>query len=407
MPRDTVDLAVDFEQPVESFVLLGCGIEPEGVRGETNMRTPLTLGKIAGISIRVHSSWFLVVALVTWSLAGGYYPQEYPGWGTAAYWSVGVITAILFFASVLSHELGHSVVALREGVPVRSITLFIFGGVAQIGREPPTAGAEFRIAIAGPLTSLGLAGIFNLLKLAIASNPILAAPVTYLGRINLMLALFNLTPGFPLDGGRVLRAILWGLGRSFRKATRWASAIGQGVAFLFILFGMSQMFLGDFLNGLWIAFIGWFLNNAAESSYRQIALRDRLVGVAARDVMAQECPTVSGGLRLDRLVDGHILNTGRRCFFVIKNGELQGLITLHNVKRTPRDRWHAVTVRQVMTPVDAVFWARPDEDVWALLQRMDEADVNQVPVMDDGRLVGMITREHLLRYIRIRSQLGM
>ena len=188
-----------------------------------------------------------------------------------------MITAILFFASVLIHELGHSVVALRKGVPVRSITLFIFGGVAQIGGEPPTARAEFRIAIAGPLTSLGLAGIFGLLKLAGAFNPVLAAPVTYLGRINLMLALFNLIPGFPLDGGRMLRAVLWGLGGSLRQATRWASAIGQGVAFLFILFGVWQMFLGDFLNGLWIAFIGWFLNNAAESSYRQVVLRDRWV----------------------------------------------------------------------------------------------------------------------------------
>jgi Zn-dependent protease len=359
-----------------------------------------------GIPIRVHSSWFLVVALITWSLAGGYFPQEYPGWATATYWSVGVITAILFFASVLIHELGHSVVALREGVPVRSITLFIFGGVAQIGGEPPTARAEFRIAIAGPLTSLGLAGIFGLLGLAGAFSPVLAAPVTYLGRINLMLALFNLTPGFPLDGGRMLRAVLWGLGGSLRQATRWASAISQGVAFLFILFGVWQMFLGDFLNGLWIAFIGWFLNNAAESSYRQVVLRDRLVGVTARDVMAQECPTVSGDLRLDRLVDDHILNTGCRYFFVTQNGGLQGLITLHNVKKTPRDRWKEIAVRQVMTPVDALFWAGPDEDMWVLLHRMDKADVNQVPVMADGHLVGMITRERLLRHIRIRSELG-
>jgi Zn-dependent protease/CBS domain-containing protein len=310
---------------------------------------------------------------------------------------------------VLIHELGHSVVALRQGIPVRSITLFIFGGVAQIGREPPTARVEFRIAIAGPLTSLGLAGVFCLLRPVVAFNPILAAPVAYLGRINLMLALFNLIPGFPLDGGRVLRAVLWGLDGSFRQATRWASAIGQGVAFLFILFGMWQMFLGgfsNFLNGLWITFIGWFLNNAAESSYRQVLLRDRLVGVTAGDVMAQECPTVSGDLLLDRLVNDHILNTGRRYFFVIQDRELQDLVTLHNVKKTPRDRWNEVTVQQIMTSVDALFWARPDEDMWVLLQRMDEADVNQVPVMDNGRLMGMITREHLLRQVRIRSELG-
>jgi len=178
------------------------------------------------------------------------------------------------------------------------------------------------------------------------------------------------------------------------------------VAFLFILLGVRQMFLGGFLNGLWIAFSGWFLNNAAESSYRQVLLRDRLVGVIARDVMDQECPTVSRDLLLDRLVDDHILNTGRRYFFVTNDGELQGLIILHNVKRTPRERWNVVTVHEVMTPVDALFWARPDEDMWALLQRIDEADVNQVPVLDGRRPVVMISREHLLRQVRIRSELG-
>jgi Zn-dependent protease len=370
------------------------------------MRTSLTLGKIAGVPVKVHSSWFLAVALITWSLARGYFPNEYPGWSIAAYWSAGVIAAILFFASVLTHELSHSVVALRQGVPVRSVTLFIFGGVARIGGEPPTAGAELRIALAGPLASLGLAGLFSLLKPAVSFNPLLAAPVAYLGRINLMLALFNLIPGFPLDGGRVLRAVLWGLGGGLRAATRWASAIGQGVAFMFILFGVWQMFLGGLLDGLWIAFIGWFVNNAAESSYRQVVLRDRLAGVTARDVMDHECPTVSGDLLLERLVDDHILNTGRRCFFVSQDRILQGLITLHDVRKTPRQRWAAVTVRQVMTSVDALLWAPPDEDMWVLLQRMDEANVNQVPVMEEEYLVGVITREHLLRYIRTRSELG-
>ncbi len=370
------------------------------------MRASLTFGRIFDIPIGLHSSWFLIAALLTWSLAVGYFPREYPGWGIATYWLIGGITAVLFFASVLIHELGHSVVALREGVPVRGITLFVFGGVAQIGREPPTAGAEFRIAIAGPLTSLALAGLFTLLGTTASAVPVAAAPAVYLGRINFLLAVFNLIPGFPLDGGRVLRAILWQFRGSFREATRWATLIGQGIAFLFILFGVWQMFFGRFLDGLWIAFIGWFLNNAAESSRQQVVLQDLLAGITARDVMTRECPTVSGDVPLDRLVHDHILGSGRRCFFVTDDGGLRGLITLHNVKAVPRERWDEVTASEVMTPVTQVLWARPDEDVLALLQRMDEADVNQVPVVEDDHLLGMITRENLLRYIRVRSELG-
>ena len=371
------------------------------------MRGSLTLGKIFGIPIKLHSTWFLVAALVTWSLAGSYFPQQYPGWATMTYWIVGAVTAVLFFASVLLHELGHSVVALREKVPVRSITLFIFGGVAQIGSEPPTAGAEFRIAIAGPLVSLALAGLSGLLSLGVAGAASLAAPVAYLARINLMLALFNLIPGFPLDGGRVLRAVLWGLGGSLRTATRWASRAGRGVAYLFILLGVGQMLLGGFVNGLWIAFIGWFLNNAAESSYQQVVLKDMLTGIAVRDVMARQCVTVPTDLRLDRLVEDHILGEGQRCFFVTDNGHLEGLITLHNITALPRDRREKLTTREVMTPVDALLRARSDEDVLTLLQRMDEANVNQVPVMEDGHLLGMITRANLLHYMRLRSELGM
>lgn len=371
------------------------------------MRASLTFGKIFGIPIGVHSSWFLVAALITWSLAGGYFPQEYPTWGSATYWIVGAITAALFFASVLVHELGHSIVALREGVPVRGITLFIFGGVAQIGSEPPTAGAEFRIAIAGPVTSFALAGLFGLLGLTATINPVAAAPAVYLGRINLLLAGFNLIPGFPLDGGRVLRAALWQYAGNFRQATRWATTVGRGVAYLFILIGVGQMFLtGSFLNGLWIAFIGWFLNNAAEASNQQAMLRESLAGVTAQDVMTEQCPTVPGDLQLDRLVNEHILGTGQRCFFVSGHYGLEGLITLHNIKSTPRDRWDEVTANEVMTPTDTLQWVRPEDDAFSVLRRMDEADVNQLPVMENGYLLGMITRENLLHHIRMRSELG-
>ncbi len=194
--------------------------------------------------------------------------------------------------------------------------------------------------------------------------------------------------------------------RSFRQATRWATTVGQGVAFLFILYGVWQIFFGNSLNGLWIAFIGWFLNNAAEASRQQAMLQESFAGITARDVMTRQCPTVPRDLPLDRLVNEYILGTGQRCFFVTEDAGLQGLITLHDLKTVPRERWDEVTAGQVMTPVDTLHRARPDEDVLVLLQRMDAADVNQMPVIDDGHLLGMITREHLLRYIRLRSELG-
>ncbi|MFN2184055.1 MAG: site-2 protease family protein, partial [Anaerolineae bacterium] len=230
------------------------------------MRGSIGLGRIIGIPIRLHASWFLIALLITWSLAVGYFPQANPGWSSLTYWLVSASAALLFFASVLLHELGHSVLALREGVPVKSITLFIFGGVAEIGREPPTAGAEFRIAIAGPLTSLGLAAIFGGLGALLADYATVAAPLAYLGWINLLLAAFNMIPGFPLDGGRVLRAILWQLNGSLVTSTRWASRAGQAISFGFIGLGALQFFAGAFTNGLWLAFIGWYLNGAARAS---------------------------------------------------------------------------------------------------------------------------------------------
>lgn len=370
------------------------------------MGSSSTLFKAFGIPVRINLSWLLIVALVTWSLGAGYFPQEYPGLPAATYWILGAVTALLFFASVLVHELAHSLVARREGLPVNSITLFIFGGVSEIGDESPSAGAEFRISVVGPLTSLVLAALFGLLVPQLVSSRVLAAPAVYLGRINLMLAIFNLIPGFPLDGGRVLRSILWRLGNNLQSATRWAARIGQVVAMLFILAGAALIFTGNILNGLWIAFIGWFLNNAAQSSARQMALRGVLSGVQARDVMTQQCPTIPGGLHLDTLVNDHVLSSGNRCFFVASNGSLEGLITLHNIKQVPRERWDDLTVAEVMTPTAELQRVRPDEDVLSVMARMENADVNQVPVMDGGHLMGVITREHLLHYIRTRVELS-
>jgi len=369
------------------------------------MRPTFTFARILGIPIGAHSSWFIVFALVTWSLAANYFPAVQPDWSPALAWLLGLVTSLVFFASVLTHELGHAVIALREGVPVKRITLFIFGGIAQVDREPPSAGAELRIAIAGPITSLGLGALFGVVAW-VATSPIIETPARYLSLINVLLGVFNLVPGFPLDGGRVLRAILWWRSGDFRRASAAASFSGKAVAFVFVLWGVQQIFSGNLLGGIWIAFIGWFLQNAAEATQQQAVLKDVLGGVRARDVMSRDPPTVPRWLPLTRLVHEKILSSGRRCFIVADEAGTSGIVTLHQVKTVARDRWPFVTVADVMLPIEEVVSASPDEEVLLLLQRMDERNIHQLPVLEDGQLIGLITREHLLRFIRTRAELG-
>jgi Zn-dependent protease/CBS domain-containing protein len=366
----------------------------------------LGLGKILGIPIRLHVSWFLIAILITFSLAAGYFPQSNPGWDPVTYWIVGALASILFFGSVLLHELGHSVLALREKVPVKSITLFFFGGVAQIGREPPTAGAEFRIAIAGPVTSLGLAAVFSGLGTALVEIPVLSAPLAYLGRINLLLALFNMIPGFPLDGGRVLRAALWAWKDNYVEATRWAARGGQLVAFGFIGWGVFQFFSGGGFNGLWLAFIGWYLNGAAQASFQQVQLQQALKGVKARNVELDRCLPVSSDVRLERLVEDHVLREGQRCFYVTDASEPSGLITLDDIRALARRGRDGLTAGQIMKPVLTSMAAGPDDDVWNLVQRMGEEELQEVPVVEDGRLLGLLTRERLMSHLRLRAELA-
>jgi Zn-dependent protease len=359
-----------------------------------------------GIPVRLHFTWFLIAALITWSLAVGYFPQANPGWDPLTYLIVGAVASLLFFASVLLHELGHSILALREGVPVKSITLFIFGGVAQIEREPPTAGAEFRIAIAGPLTSLGLAAVFSGLGALLTEYAVVAAPLVYLGSINLLLAVFNMIPGFPLDGGRVLRAGLWHFGGGYQKATRWAARTGQAVAFGFIGLGVLQFFLGGATNGLWLAFIGWYLNGAARSSYQQVALQDMLTGVKARNVMINQCAPISGDLRLNRLVEDHALKGDQRCFFVTDSDSPQGVITMDDLRAIPQHKRDQLTAAQVMTPANPGVAADAEDDAWSLVQKMGTEGVRTIPILEEGRLLGVITPEYLWNYVRLRGELA-
>ena len=392
------------------------------------MRSGLRLGRIFGINIYIDWSWIFIFLLVTWNLAAGVFPQLHPNWGATLNWGTAIVASLLFFASVLAHELAHSLVAKARGLPVRNITLFLFGGVSNIQREPASAGTEFVMSIVGPLTSIVLGVIFLLLSGATAAgsdvitgNSIgalarLDPPSTlllWLGPINILLGVFNLIPGFPLDGGRVLRSVLWALTKNLRLATRWASWVGQAVAWLFIfggismIFGISIPFFGTgFIGGLWLAFIGWFLNNAAVQSYQQVVVEDLLGGVTVAQLMHANTPTLAPSIPVSTLVHDHIMGTDERAFPVIDNDRLVGLVCIEDVRKVPREKWDTTTVGEIMTPENQLAVATPREDATDALNDLARRDVNQLPVMEGGRLVGMLRRRDIMRWLQLHSELA-
>jgi Zn-dependent protease len=363
-------------------------------------RSTISLGRIFGIPIGVDYSWFLIFVLLTWSLATSYYPAEFKNWPATQYWIVGAATVILMFASVLLHELGHSVVALRYKIPVRRITLFIFGGVAEIGAEPPSAMAEFWIAIAGPTTSFALALIFGLLQPVFGAFAPWLAVIKYLAYINASLALFNLIPGFPLDGGRVFRAVVWGFTHSLRRATLIAASLGRFIAYLMIILGVWQMVTGNFGNGLWIAFIGWFLENAAASRISQQNIQDLLANHRVSDAMRRDYTVVSPGTSLEQLVNEYILGSARRSLIVGQNEQVLGLLTLHGIKNTPRADWPFTTAAQAMIPAEQMKRIRPEAELAAALGEMDRDGVNQLPVMTGSQIQGLLGRDDVIGLLR-------
>jgi len=369
-------------------------------------RRNIPLGRILGIPIGLDYSWFVIFALLTWMLADNYYPVEFKDWPPLMYWFMGAVTAVMLFVSVLLHELGHSVVALRYKIPVRSITLFLFGGVAQIGAEPPSAIAEFLIASAGPLVSLILAVLFYAAQPLVGGIEPLLGLAKYLAYINLALVLFNLIPGYPLDGGRVFRAIVWAITGNMRRATLIAANVGRLFAFLFIFIGVWQMISGNFTGGLWIAFIGWFLDNAASAQVQQVMVQRLLAGHSVSQAMSTHCATVPADLTLQDLVDEHILGSGQRCFLVNRGDNTVGLMTLHRIKEVPRPDWATTSASQVMLPMERLKCIKPDTELWVALQKMDRDGVNQLPVTRDKHVIGMLSREDVITFLRTLQELG-
>jgi Zn-dependent protease len=366
------------------------------------------LGKLLGISFRIHYTWFIIFALITFSLSWEYFPRLYPFWNPAEYWAVGIATSLLFFASVVAHELSHSMVAKANGIPVKSITLFILGGVAHITREATRPTTELVMAIAGPLCSLTLGGLFYLIsQLTTGLNEQVAALAAWLALVNVILAIFNMVPGFPLDGGRVLRSLLWRIKGDYKQATRIASLAGRGVGYTFILGGIVIVFTtAAFFNGLWFVFIGWFLEQAARTSYQQVVFRETLKDFTAADVMTTDCATIAPSLSLRQLVQDYVLPGGRRCFMVMEEGRLGGIITLQHIKKVPQQRWDMTLVRESMTPYDELRVVQPTESVLTILDQMDAEGMGLMPVGQEGKIIGMVIRDNLINLVRIRSELG-
>jgi Zn-dependent protease len=370
-----------------------------------------SLGRIAGIPIGLHFSWFIIAALITFSLAGRFQITK-PEWSASLVWGVSILTAVLFFVTLVAHELSHALVARARGIPVKSITLFALGGIANISKDANTAKTEFLIAIVGPITSFvigfGAIGIAQSMGWTPenGTTTVAGSVLGWLGSINVLLAVFNLIPGYPLDGGRVLRSILWATYKDGERATRHAARVGQGVAGLFIAVGVFQAFTGAGLGGLWLAFIGWFLLVAAQAAYAQVSITQLLRDVRVADIMANDCARVDEGASLRSIVDDLMLRTGQRCVMVQSDGRVLGLLTPGEVRGVDRSQWVELTARDVMRPLDRLRTVTPETAVSDALTTMARDDVNQLPVVHHGRLEGIVSRGQILRLLQARSELG-
>jgi len=393
------------------------------------VRSAFRLGSIAGIGIHIDWSLLIIFVLITTTLAAGVFPAWHPQWPSWLAWATAFAAALLFFTSVLAHELSHALVGRAQGVRIERITLFVFGGVAQLEREPHGWRAELLMAIAGPLTSLTL-GIGFLALSALIAGSVQIDPedpaqalrqlgtvptlLLWLGQVNVVLALFNLVPGFPLDGGRVLRALMWGVTGNLRKATRWASSAGQAFAWLLIAAGFAMLLGaripllgGGPVGGLWLAFIGWFLNNAALVSYRQLLLQEALQDVPVSRLMQTQFATAEPDSSLDAFVDRHLLRSSQRAFPVVGPEGLEGMVGMQDVRKVDRSSWQTVAVREVMTPLGRLATASPSDDALEVLARLAKLDLNQMPVIEQGELRGLVRREDILKWLALYADVDL
>jgi Zn-dependent protease/predicted transcriptional regulator len=365
------------------------------------------VARIRGIAIEIHPSWLFILGVLSFSLSDGVFPDQYPGWSTATYWAVGVTSALLLFVAVLVHELAHAVVAQRRGLEVPKITLFIFGGVSHIARQPRSAGEEFAIAVAGPLTSLAIAVLAGAVYLTMHERVEQVGAIgAYLATVNLLLAIFNILPGFPLDGGRVLRSIAWRRTKSFRRATRIAGSVGEIFGYTLMMGGVAFLLAGYAWNGLWFMFIGWFLSGAARGEKEALQLESVLSRLRARDVMRTTYPTITPGISIEEVVERHMVGEGERAAVVAMDDSVVGILSVSDVRRIPREAWPNTPAQRAMTPRDRVLTVSADTPALEVLHQLGANRLNQVPVLEEGRMIGLITRRELLERVELAESLG-
>lgn len=379
----------------------------------------IRFGRVFGIELVADWSLIIIFVLVLVNLAVGVFPSWHPDWSAPLVWGVAFGAAVLFFLSILAHELSHALVGRTQGIPVRRITLFIFGGMAHTEREPPSPKAELLMAAAGPITSIaigvaGTAGAIALMngqavqtddpvRMMAGLGPI-GTLLLWLGPINILLGVFNLVPGFPLDGGRVLRAALWAATKDLEKATRWAARGGQAFGWLLIALGITSLFSGGLGQGLWLMLIGWFLLSAAKASYQQTVIEHALRDTRVSQLMRRSVASVPPELPIGTLVSEHIMGTDQQCFPVVIEGHLEGLVCLHDVRRVPREEWERTSVHEIMTPSRALETVAADQPATEALRKLGEREVDQVPVVEkDGSLLGLVRRQDILRWLSIHT----
>ena len=368
----------------------------------------IEVAKIFNIPIKLDLSWFIILAFITWTLAAGYFPSKYPELDKFTYLVMGLLSALLLFVSVLLHELSHALVARRNNIPIRGITLFIFGGIAEMEQEPPTARSEILMAAAGPLCSGILAFLFLLLG-NLCTNFLPYAPIIgvlqYCMFINTALMIFNLLPGFPLDGGRMLRAAIWNSTGDLKKATYTTSRIGSSMGLFFIIFGFFQIFTGNFIGGLWLALIGMFIKSAADAGYQQLVSGNVLQGIKISEIMTRDLITVNSSITLERLVDDYFLKHRYNSYPVVSDGTLLGIVSIHNVKQIPREEWKEVDVSKVLDASIIDFCVNPDDDATLAMSRMIKNGLGRVPVLDSGKLVGIVSNKDIMQIIKHKIDL--
>ena len=379
------------------------------MRKEVRAELSVKLGRIMGIPVRIHYTMWFVFILIAWSLASGYMPSQYPGLGVVTYWAIGIASAVILFVSVLIHELSHSYIAKKNGLPIGRITLFFFGGVSEMTEEPQDPGLEVRMAAAGPLMSFLIAGVLGGLWYlgGLAKAPVaVTATLGYGALINAVLGVFNLLPAFPLDGGRVFRGTIWKRSKSLIGATRTATRVSEGISLLMMVGGFVAIIFGDFVNGIWIIFLGWFIRSGAETSLRQTLVGEALAGVTVGDIMTRDVLTAPGNITVQQLVSEYFLAHPHGGYPVVEGKQVLGIVTMQCVRSVPKEKRETVTVKEAMIPCERVVTVKPSVSALDALNTMARQNVGRLLILDGTQLLGIVTRGDLMRAIRTRQELG-